>query len=238
MNVKQSYKDAAAPLNEVIYPAMDGNIYFLELETGAATHNPRQYGHHPKGTACVDPRGYPLLYVGQGIPADNEQGDPPHVRVYSLVSGEQIGQFGGFDWFSRRKWQAYDGSPMIGNDTLVYGGENGIFYTVKRAVDAAAGTVSIKPDGLIKSRYEASGYSRDDLAGTRWYGMESSVSAFRNYAFFTDNGGRLQCVDLNTLAVKCVVDVSDESDFLRRHRRELRRQHGLPLYGIAIAHKG
>ncbi len=215
MNVKQSYKDAAAPLNEVIYPAMDGNIYFLELETGAATRDPINTGIIQKGTACVDPRGYPLLYVGQGIPADNEQGNPAsYVRVYSLVSGEQIGQFGGFDWFSRRKWQAYDGSPMIGNDTLVYGGENGIFYTVKlnAQFDAAAGTVSIKPDGLIKSRYEASGYSRDDLAGTRWYGMESSVSAFRNYAFFTDNGGRLQCVDLNTLAVKYVVDVSDESD--------------------------
>ena len=215
MNVKQNYKDAAAPLTEVIYPAMDGNIYFLDLETGNATRDPINSGIIQKGTACIDPRGYPLLYVGQGIPADNEQGNPAsYVRVYSLVSGEQIGQFGGFDWFSRRKWQAYDGSPMVANDTLVYGGENGIFYTVKlnAQFDATAGTVSIKPDGLIKSRYEASGYSRDDVAGARWYGVESSVSAFRNYAFFTDNGGRLQCVDLNTLAVKYVVDVTDESD--------------------------
>ena len=34
MNVKQSFKDAALPLTEVIYAAMDGNIYFLDLETG------------------------------------------------------------------------------------------------------------------------------------------------------------------------------------------------------------
>ncbi len=215
MNVKQSFKDAALPLTEVIYAAMDGNIYFLDLETGNATRDAINTGIIQKGTACVDPRGYPLLYVGQGIPAENEQGNPAsYVRVYSLISGEQIEQFGGFDWFSRRTWQAYDGSPMIANDTLVYGGENGIFYTVKlnAQFDAAAGTVSIKPDGLIKSRYEAAGYSRDDTAGARWYGMESSVSAFRNYAFFTDNGGRLQCVDLNTLAIKYVVDVTDESD--------------------------
>ena len=215
MNVKQSFKDAATPLTEVIYPAMDGNIYFLDLETGNATRDAINTGIIQKGTACVDPRGYPLLYVGQGIPAENEQGNPAsYVHVYSLISGEQIEQFGGFDWFSRRTWQAYDASPMIANDTLVYGGENGIFYTVKlnAQFDVAAGTVSIKPDGLIKSRYEASGYSRDDTAGARWYGMESSVSAFRNYAFFTDNGGRLQCVDLNTLAIKYVVDVTDESD--------------------------
>ena len=215
MNVKQSFKDAGTPLTEVIYPAMDGNIYFLDLETGNPTRDPINSGIVQKGTACVDPRGYPLLYVGQGIPVENEEGNPAaYVRVYSLISGEQIGQFGGFDWFSRRTWQAYDGSPMIANDTLVYGGENGIFYTVKlnAEFDAAAGTVSINPDGLIKTRYEASGYSRDDTAGSRWYGMESSVSAFRNYAFFTDNGGRLQCVDLNTMAIKYVVDVTDESD--------------------------
>ena len=215
MNVKQNFKDAGTPLTEVIYPTMDGNIYFLDLETGTPTRDPINTGIVQKGTACIDPRGYPLLYVGQGIPADNEQGNPAaYVRVYSLISGEQLEQFGGFDWFARRTWQAYDGSPMVANDTLVYCGENGIFYTVKlnAQFDAAAGTVSIKPDGLIKTRYEASGYSRDDTPGSRWYGMESSVSAFRNYAFFTDNGGRLQCVDLNTMTIKYVVDVTDESD--------------------------
>ena len=125
MNVKQSFKDAALPLTEVIYAAMDGNIYFLDLETGNATRDAINTGIIQKGTACIDPRGYPLLFVGQGIPTENEQKNPAsYVRVYSLISGEQIGQFGGFDWFSRRTWQAYDGSPMIANDTLVYGGEN------------------------------------------------------------------------------------------------------------------
>ncbi len=215
MNVKQSFKDAGTPLTEVIYPAMDGNIYFLDLESGAATRDPITTGIVQKGTSCIDPRGYPLLFVGQGIPVDNEQGNAAaYVRVYSLISGEQIGQFGGFDWFARRTWQAYDGSPMISDDTLVYAGENGILYTVKlnAEFDAAAGTVSINPDGLVKMRYEGTGYSKSDAAGARWYGVESSVAAFRNYAFFTDNGGRLQCVDLNTMAIKYVVDLTDETD--------------------------
>ena len=215
MNVSQTYKDANAPLTEVIYPAMDGNIYFLDLATGAATRTAINTGIIQKGTACVDPRGYPLLFVGQGIPVENEQGNgAAYVRVYSLVTGEQIGQFGGFDWFARRAWQAYDGSPMISNDTLVYGGENGILYTVKlnAEFDATAGTVSIKPDGMIKMRYEGSGYSTKDDPNARWYGVESSVAAFRNFAFFSDNGGRLQCVDLNTMAIKYVVDLTDETD--------------------------
>ena len=215
MNVKQSFKDAGTPLTEVIYPTMDGNIYFFDLATGTATRDPINTGIIQKGTSCLDPRGYPLLYVGQSIPVENEQkNNASYVRVYSLINGEQIGQFGGFDWFARRTWQAYDGSPMVTNDTLIYGGENGIFYTVKlnAQFDASAGTVSIKPDGLIKSRYEGAGYSKSDTPGSRWYGIESSVSAFRNYAFFTDNGGRLICVDVNTMAIKYVVDVTDESD--------------------------
>lgn len=215
MNVAQSYKDANAPLTEVIYPAMDGYIYFLDLETGAATRDPITTGIVQKGTACVDPRGYPLLFVGQGIADKNEEGNfSAYVRVYSLITGEELHRFGGFDWFSRRQWQAYDGSPIISNDTIVYAGENGVLYTSKlnATFDVAAGTVTIDPERLVKMRYEGTGYSREDMAGSRWYGMDSSVAAFRNYAYTTDNGGRLQCVDLNTMQIKFVVDITDETD--------------------------
>jgi len=215
MNVGQAYKDTGEPLTEVIYPAMDGNIYFLDLETGAATRDAINTGVVQKGTACIDPRGYPLLFVGQGIPVENDQGNnAAYVRVYSLITGEEIYKFGGFDWFGRRTWQAYDGSPVIADDTIVYAGENGVLYTSKlnAAFDLEAGTISIEPERLIKMRYEGSGYSRSDAAGSRWYGVESSVAAFRNYAYFSDNGGRLQCVDLNTMQIKFVVDLTDETD--------------------------
>lgn len=214
MNVKDTYK-TGEPLTEVIYPAMDGNIYFLDLETGNATRDPIATGVVQKGTSCIDPRGYPLLFVGQGIPTENEQGNnAAYVRVYSLITGEEIYRFGGFDWFSRRTWQAYDSSPIVSDDTIVYAGENGVLYTSKlnAVFDVEAGTVSIDPERLVKMRYEGSGYSRSDATGSRWYGVESSVAAFRNYAFFTDNGGRLQCVDLNTMKLKYVVDVTDDTD--------------------------
>jgi hypothetical protein len=214
MNVKDSYK-TGEPLTEVIYPAMDGSIYFLDLESGSATRDPIVTGVVQKGTSCIDPRGYPLLFVGQGIPVENDQGNnAAYVRLYSLISGEEIYRFGGFDWFSRRTWQAYDSSPIISDDTIVYAGENGVLYTSKlnAVFDIEAGTVTVDPERLVKMRYEGSGYSRSDASGARWYGVESSVAAFRNYAFFTDNGGRLQCVDLNTMKIKYVVDVTDDTD--------------------------
>ena len=185
------------------------------MRPGAPTRTAINTGIVQKGTSCIDPRGYPLLYVGQSIPSKNEQGNSAaYVRVYSLITGEELYKFGGYDYFSRRDWQAYDGCPMISNDTIVYGGENGVLYTAKlnAAFDAAAGTVSIKPERLVKMRYEGAGYSRTDAAGARWYGVESSVAAFRNYAFYSDNGGRLLCVDLNTMQLKYAVDLTDESD--------------------------
>ncbi|MCL2696299.1 MAG: hypothetical protein FWE69_08245, partial [Clostridiales bacterium] len=44
------------------------------------------------------------------------------------------------------------------------------------------------------------------------YGYKASVSAFRNYLFLADNGGRLQCVDMNTLRLLYVVDLGGEAD--------------------------
>ncbi|MDO4572247.1 MAG: PQQ-binding-like beta-propeller repeat protein, partial [Clostridia bacterium] len=215
LGVADSFKQTAG-FTEIIYPAMDGYIYFLELETGKKTRDPIATGVVLKGTACLDPRGYPLLYVGQGIPVENDKGNPTaYVRVYSLITNQEIASFGGYDYFSNRTgWQAYDSSPMLSNDTLVYGGENGVLYTVRlnASFDPGTGALSVNPEDLVKMRYTGTGYSRNDGEGSRWYGIESSVSAFRSYAYFTDNGGRLMCVDLNSMTLKFAVDVTDESD--------------------------
>lgn len=200
---------------EVIYPAMDGKIYFFELETGTKTRNPINVGAVIKSTPCLDPRGWPVLYVGQSIQSVNENNLPvAYIYAYSLISNEELARFGGHDYFSEREWQAYDSSPLIVDDTLVYGGENGVLYTAKlnTTFDAAAGTVAIAPESLVKYSYTGTGYTKTDAAGSRWYGIESSVSGFRNYVYFADNGGRLQCVDLNTMQLQFVADLSEDAD--------------------------
>ena len=214
LGIGESYK-ANADLVEVIYPAMDGNIYFFDLATGNMTRDPINNGVVNKGTACLHPEGYPLLFVGQGIPVENDKGNyQAYVRVYNLITNELIYSFGGYDYFSRREWQAFDACPLITDDTIVYCGENGVLYSsrLNTQFDAATATLTINPERLVKYRYEGSGYSRNDSKGARWYGVESSLSAFRNWVFFSDNGGRLQCVDINSLKLQYVVDLKEESD--------------------------
>lgn len=214
LGIADSFKEKEG-FTEVIYPAMDGRIYFFELETGNKTRTPIDVGVVMKSTPCLDPRGWPLLYVGQSIQQTNPGGkNVAFVFAYSLIDNSELTRFGGFDYFSDRNWQAYDGSPLISNDTLIYGGENGVLYTVKlnTEFDKSAGKVSVDPERLVKYSYKGTGYSTKDAEGSRWLGIESSVSCFEHYVYFTDNGGRLQCVDLNTMELKFVQDVNEDAD--------------------------
>lgn len=203
---------------EVIYAAADGYIYFMELSSGKQTRERIKLGVVTKGTASLDPRGYPLLYTGQGIQSTEADGSTgAWFRIVDLIQNKVVWKFGGKDPFSYRDWQAYDSSALVdaATDTLIVPGENGVLYSVKlnSRFDAAAGTVEVNPGGLQKYRYTASGYGgKRDEADKRWVGIENSITTFRNFGFFTDNGGRLQCLDLNTFELQYVVDVTDDSD--------------------------
>ena len=214
LGVGQEFKDMDE-FTEVIYPAMDGKIYFFELTSGKKTRTPIDLGVVVKSTPCIDPNGWPILYVGQSIQGQNEKKlNVAYVHAISLIDNQEICRFGGHDYFSDREWQAYDSSPIIVDDTLFYAGENGVIYSSKlnTTFDAVAGTVSLNPDRLVKYKYSGTGYSDKDSEGSRWYGVESSISGFRNYIYFADNGGRLQCLDMNSMSLQFVADLNEDAD--------------------------
>ncbi|MGE5630690.1 MAG: PQQ-binding-like beta-propeller repeat protein [Caulobacteraceae bacterium] len=129
MNIREEKKNKEN-LREVIYEALDGKVYFLDLEDGSSTRDKIQIPGPVKGSLTVDPRGIPLLYVGHGI---------------NTVSGEKV--------------------------------EMGYW-----------------------------------ISGNNYQGIESSVAAYKNLAYFADNGGWLQCIDLNTLRPVWIKDVTDDTD--------------------------
>ena len=204
-----------AGFTEVIIPSVDGNIYFMELSTGTKTRDPISIGAPTKGTASLDPRGYPILYVGQGLnPAGSTtECNDMYFRVYNLIDGKELYKFGApqKDTVAYRNWQAYDSSALVdaATDTLIEPGENGVLYTVKlnTAYDEAAGTLTMNPDPIVKYTYKS---TRNE--STSIYGMENSAAAWRNYLFFTDNIGMLQCVDLNTMKLIYANDLENDSD--------------------------
>ncbi len=204
---------------EVIYATLDGNMYFMELETGEKTRDFINIGAPTKGTASLDPRGYPIVYVGQGISPDGDgnKSNDMYFRAFNLIDGTLLMKFGATsgDPFALRNWQAYDSSALIDaeTDTLIVLGENGVLYTCKLNTnyDPDAGTVTMDPDP-VKQKYRYTtprNVAADD--GGRW-GMEDSAVAWRDYLIFTDNIGMLQCVNLNTLELVYANDLTDDSD--------------------------
>lgn len=211
MNLYDSAKNKK-DLVEVILATMDGNVYFLDLETGEATRDKLYIGMPFKGAGSLDPRGYPILYLGSGDGYTEDERDT-RALVYSLIDFERLYEFGKRkDGFALRAWHAYDSAPLVdaATDTLFYPGENGILYSVKLNTnyDEAAGTLSMNPSGMVKYRYSA------DRAGDSqyWLGYEGSAVGWRNYIYNSDNAGLLQCIDVNTMDIVWVQDTWDDTN--------------------------
>ena len=195
-------------LTEVIYASMDGYIHFYELETGKETRDPMNVGFTFKGAGALDPRGYPIMYVGSGV---NSTKGRSRVFIINLVTDTIMYEFGQDESFCDRYWNGFDSSALVcaETDQLIYPGENGIIYIMhlNTKFDESTGSLSIKPDNIVKWKY----------MGTRtgdkyWLGMEDSALILNHYLIIGDNGGLLMCLDLNTLKLVWVQDIVDDSN--------------------------
>ncbi|MBO9129132.1 PQQ-binding-like beta-propeller repeat protein [Bacillus sp. 165] len=202
MNLNEEFK-SNEDFIEVIYASLDGKIYFFDLESGAQSRPPITINNPIKGSVSIDPRGYPLLYTGQGIPQQGQIG----YRIFSLIDGKLLHFIPGIDSDAYRHWGAFDGSALVNRDTdtLITGGENGIFYNIKlnTVFDKEAKSIKVTPE-QIKYRYKVKGNS--------YQGIENSVAVYKNLAFFADNGGSVQGLDLMTMKPIWALPATDDTD--------------------------
>lgn len=196
-------------LIEVISPTMGGKIQFCELESGKKTRADIDVGFPFKGTGTLDPRGYPLLYIGSGYHSSK---GTSRVFIISLVDGSILHSFGTDDPFAIRPWPMFDSAPLVDGktDRLIYPGENGLIYIIKlnAAFDKETGKVSVAPGRTVKWKYNT---HRMSLASF-WLGFEASPVIWEGQLIISDNGGMLICLDLNTLQVNWVQDILDDSN--------------------------
>ena len=213
MNLYDS-KKAKAGLVEVIYASLDGMIYFLDLDDGSQTRDPLDIGMCFKGAGTLDPRGYPLMYVGSGDA--NSYGQRPRMYIISLIDGRILYEGGYSEGLSYRKdndnWCAFDSAPLIHaeSDTLIWPGESGILYTMElnTQYDKAAGTVSVSPSTPVVTRYHTGRSSEEAY----WYGYEAGANIVENYLYISENGGMFFCIDLNTMELVWAQDTKDDSN--------------------------
>ena len=207
-------KQTKENLVEVIYASLDGMIYFLDLEDGTPTRDPINVGMCFKGAGTLDPRGYPLLYVGSGD--ENAAGQRPRMFIISLIDGTILYQYGHQDELACRvdnnRWCAFDSAPLIHaeTDTLIWPGESGNLYTIKlnTSYDKKTGKIQIQPDAPVQTRYMTGRTN----ANTYWLGYEASANIVGNYLYVSENGGMFFCIDLNTMELVWAQDTKDDSN--------------------------
>ena len=207
-------KQSKPDLVEVIYATLDGHIYFLDLADGSYTRDPIDLGMPFKGAGSLDPRGYPLMYVGAGDV--NGYGKVPRFYIISLIDGSVLYEYGNGDPLALRKdndnWCAFDSAPLVDGetDTLIWPGENGILYTFKLNThyDGTTGNLFVAPDSPIATRYTT---NRSGEANY-WLGYEASASVVGGYLYISENGGMFYCVDLNTMELVWAQDTVDDSN--------------------------
>lgn len=205
MNIKDKFK-ADDDFVEVIIASLNGNIYFLDLKTGEQTREPIKTGDPIKGSVSVDPRGYPLLYVGQGIKESEELG----FYIYSLIDQKPLFFQNGSDPKAIRKWPAFDSSALFDKNTdeLFVGGENGLVYKLKLNTQFSLKDKTIK----IKPAVERFSYSKKDKSTkpiNSALGIENSLSRYENLLYFSDNGGTIKCIDTNLKEIWSINNLDD-----------------------------
>ena len=205
MNLYEDKKEKDG-LVEAVYAKLDGRVHFIDMEDGSQTRDPVYVGQVFKGSGALDPRGYPILYVGGGL---QRGGQMQRIYIVSLIDGSILYEMSGVNNQSPRYWCGLDGGPLVDaeTDTLIYPCENGLIYTIKlnTQYDKAAGTLTMAPEEPIASKYK-SNYTR----GGRYSGYEASVTAADHYLFMGDNSGLLQCIDINTMQIVWAQDLKDD----------------------------
>ena len=203
-------KKAKANLVEVIYATLDGYIYFYDLETGDYTRDPLFIGMAFKGAGALDPRGYPLMYVGSGD--RTREGKEPRMYIISLIDTTVLYEYGHEKEFNIRSWRAFDASPLVDaeTDTLIWPGENGLLYTIKlnTSYNKSAGTISINPDKPVFNRY----MTNLNTKPSQDLGMENSPIIVENYLYVGDNRGTYFCVDINTMQLVWAQEIKDDQN--------------------------
>ncbi|HEX2420875.1 MAG TPA: PQQ-binding-like beta-propeller repeat protein, partial [Acidimicrobiia bacterium] len=179
--------ERADGITEVIFGAYDKSVHFLDAASGSELRPSFATGDIIKGSVTLDPDGYPLLYFGS---RDNKlrivalDRDEPS-ELWSL-DADAVDGIWNDDW---------DGNPVVVDDILYEGGENGWFFAIKLNRSMSSdGVVSVSPEVL----FSTPGWTSELIARVgRNVSFESSVMIHDQVAYLANSGGRVVGFDVS-----------------------------------------
>jgi outer membrane protein assembly factor BamB len=179
----------------VVFGGYDGNVHFMDAETGERILGDVQTDDLIKGTPTIDPDGAPLVYVGS---RDNYFRiiaiDRPEATVLWKMHANDV---------SPVKWNDdFDSSPVVLGDFLFVGGENSQFYAIKlNRARGDDGLVTVDPQVV----WHTPAWDDELLGALRGFdkpeavSVESSPTVVGNTLYFANSGGLVLGYDLSPL---------------------------------------
>ncbi|CAN5529153.1 hypothetical protein BH24ACT4_BH24ACT4_15380 [soil metagenome] len=179
----------------VAFGAYDKNVHFLNGADGTDLLPPFDIGDIVKGSVTRDPDGFPLLYSGSRADFHILATDRAEPESLWSMDAENV---------SPTKWNNdWDSSPLVIDDYLFEGGENGQFYVIKLNRSLGEdGLVSVDPeivfhtpgwDDELLADLAGSGSRQNDVS------IETSLTIVGNTVYFTNSGGLVQGWDISGL---------------------------------------
>ncbi|HJQ76548.1 MAG TPA: PQQ-binding-like beta-propeller repeat protein [Acidimicrobiia bacterium] len=177
-------------VTELIFGAYDRSVHFVDAETGQALRPEFPTGDIIKGSVTIDPDGFPLLYTGS---RDDK------LRIIALDRDEPTELWSLDAYAVEGIWNDdWDGNPLIIDDMMYEGGENGWFfaYQLNRAYDSE-GKVTVDPE----LRFSMRGWTQDQLSalGDEEVSIENSIVAYEERVYFGNSGGRIVGLDVSDI---------------------------------------
>lgn len=176
----------------VVFGAYDRMLHFLDGDTGEEIIPSFEAGDLFKGSATVDPDGYPIVYAGSlddNLYAIAFDRDEPTV-LWAYNAYDDVEPVWNDDW---------DAAPLVIDDHLFQGGENShwFIWELNRGYDAD-GLATLDPE----LRFSAPGFDDElmDELGHENVSIETSLAISGDTVWFANGGGLLQGWDISGLA--------------------------------------
>ena len=208
MNIFDAKKRTSA-LREVIFAGPDGNVYFLDLDTGEPTRNVISLDPPLKASVSLFPSAIrPILAVGQAEGSPGKETGHIGMVLYSLLDQTPLLFVNGRNENALWPIGGFHGTALFdrGSDQMIVAGDNGLLYTVNlnTQFDYTAQTLVIKPGPDVTLASKADGNNNAPGGG--------SVAMYGSYTYYADRNGLLRCVDANAMGTVWAADTGENTD--------------------------
>lgn len=175
----------------VVFGSYKPALHFLDATTGERILADFDVGDLIKGSATIDPDGYPLVYFGS-------RDDYFRIVAFDGEAPRELWKLWAYEAPVVQWNNDWDGAALVLDDYLIEGGENSNLHIVKlnRGYDAA-GYVTVAPEIIAIEQ----GWDDELLAaiGDGMTSIETSVTVYENTVWFANSGGLVQGWDISKI---------------------------------------